>query len=336
MSLYHIVSQHLKKSEIYYLAKSIRVDDKVLKIRIRLGETKPTLSEEQTLVSTPNLPLEKKALEKRIKLCLGAYKPKYLTSTDIQRLEKTKHWSHFFNLFLTKKEIEYFNETSRIEYIHGTTAIEGNTFSLQQVDDLLNKEIIPTSKSLREINEVQNYLAVNEYLADYTGKVTLSLIRKLHELILNNIDTESAGQFRRIDTIGIRGIDIAVTPSLLIEDELESSIDEYYENIQSGGHPFEEAILFHYRFEMIHPFTDGNGRVGREILNFMLEKTRFPRLVIKAASREKYINALQNGNDEQYEDMLSSFIDLLMDKRADVFNEILEGKIRMCACACTP
>ena len=327
MSLYHIVSQRLKKSEIYYLAKSIRVDNKVLKIRIKLSNTKPTPRDEQLLVSTPNLALEKKALDKRIELCLGLYEPKYLTATETQRLEKTKHWDHFFSYFLTKSEIEYLTETSRIEYIHGTTAIEGNTFSLQQVDDLLNKEIIPSSKSLQEINEVQNYLAVNKHLNDYTGKVTLSLIRKLHELILNNIDTESAGQFRRIDTIGIRGVDISVTPSILIEGELESIINEYYASIQSGGHPFEEAVLFHYRFEMIHPFTDGNGRVGREILNFMLGKTGFPRLVIKAASREKYINALQDGNNRKYEDMLSCFIDLLEDERADVFKEILDGKI---------
>jgi Fic family protein len=329
LSLYHIVSQSLKKSEIYYLAKSIRVNDKVIKIRIKLGNTKPTPKEEQFLVSTPNLTLEKKVLDKRIELCLEAYKPKYITPEDIKRLEKTNYWSHFFNLFLTKSEIDYFNETSRIEYIHGTTAIEGNTFSLQQVDDLLNREIIPTSKSLREINEVQNYLAVNEYLKDNTSKVTLSLIRNLHELIMNNIDSESAGRFRRIDTIGIRGVEIAVTPSLLIKSELESIVDEYYGNIQSGGHPFEEAILFHYRFEMIHPFTDGNGRVGREVLNFMLEKTRFPRLVIKAASREKYINALQDGNNGKYEDMLSSFIELLEDQRAETFKKILDGEIRL-------
>jgi Fic family protein len=327
LNLYHIVSQSLKKAEIYYLAKSIRIDDKVLKIRIKLGETKPNPDEEQSLLSTPNLTLEKKALDKRIELNQQAYKPKYLTQTDIKRLEKTRYWDHFFKLFLTKSEREYFTESSRIEYIHGTTAIEGNTFSLQQVDDLLNREIIPTSKSLREINEVQNYLAINEYLQNYTGKVTLSLIRKLHELIMNNIDTESGGRFRRIDTIGIRGVDIAVTPSILIEGELESLVDEYYGNIRSGGHPFEEAVLFHYRFEMVHPFTDGNGRVGREILNLMLEKAGFPRMVIKAILREIYLNMLQAGNNGDYEEMIAGFIDLLEDKRAEAFKEILDGKI---------
>ena len=326
MSLYHIVTQRLKKSEIYYLSKSIRVNDKVLKIRIKIGKTKPTPEEEQALVSTPNLRLEIKALEKRVEICLDSYKPKHLSPSNVQRLEKTKHWNHFFRLFLTKSEIEYLRETSRVEHIHGTTAIEGNTLSLQQVDDLLNREIVPSSKSLREINEIQNYIAVENYLSDYSGKVTLQLIRKLHELIMDNIDLESAGQFRRIDTIGIRGADLAVTPSILIESELESIINQYYRNIQSVGHPFEEAILFHYRFEVTHPFTDGNGRVGREILNYMLERTGFPRLVIKAASREKYINTLKDGNKGDYEEMLTDFINLLEDKRAQVFEEILGAR----------
>jgi Fic family protein len=143
---------------------------------------------------------------------------------------------------------------------------------------------------------------------------------------MDNIDFESAGRFRRIDSIGIRGVDLAVSPAMLIEGELERILDSYYQSIQNGGHPFEEAVLFHYMFELIHPFTDGNGRVGREILNKMLLDAGFPRLTVSESERERYIKALQLGNNKQYREMILIFIELLEDRRATIFQEILEGK----------
>lgn len=324
LSLYHIVNQSLKNSEIYYLAKSIRIEDKVYKIRINIGKTEPPDPVKEVLMNTPNLELEKKALEKRVELAPNLYDSKYLNMEQVKRLERVKYWEHFFTLFLSKSELDYVTETSRIEYIHGTTAIEGNTFSIQQVDELLNRRIVPASKSLREINEVQNYLSVEKYLDEYSGKVTLRLVCKLHELIMDNIDLESAGVFRKRDSIGIRGVDIAVAPAILIEDEVLKIIDEYYEKIQQGGHTFEEAALFHYKFEAIHPFNDGNGRVGRSILNYMLEKTGFPRIIISDKIREQYLSALQYGNKNDYRNMLKVFLGLLEDDRVKLFNEILK------------
>lgn len=322
LNYYNIETKRLKKSEIYYLKKSIRLNGKVYSVRTRIGNTKPDSKETEKLISTPNLTLEKKILEKRTKSSNKNYAQKYLDPSEILRLEKSKYWNHFFNLFLTKPENDYIEETRKIEYIHGTTAIEGNTFSLQQVDDLINKEIIPTSKTLREINEIQNYIEVDKYMKKYSGKVTLNLIQKLHEIIMTNMFMDSAGNFRRIDTIGIRGLDQAVSPAILIESELENILNDYYSNMQNQGHPFEEAIIFHYKFELIHPFIDGNGRVGREILNYMLQETGFPALIIPLAKRENYLNALYHGNNGEYHQMIQGFIELLHDNREKIFNEI--------------
>lgn len=326
LKLYHIEKRSLKKSKTYYLKKPIRINDRVYSIRNNIGKEKPTQEEEKTLVQTPNLTLEIKALKKRLELCTNYYKPKYLDSSEIQRLEKTKHWTHFFELFLTESELQYFEETRRINYIHGTTAIEGNTFSLQQVDELLNRQVIPSSKSLREINEVQNYVSVENYVSEYSGKISIKFIRKLHELIMDNLDFQSAGRFRRIDSIGIIGVELAVSLAILIESELERIINRYYMNIQNGSHPFEEAVVFHYFFEAIHPFTDGNGRVGREVLNYLLKQSGFPQITVSKSDREKYINALQQGNIELYKHMLIAFIELLEDKRAKLFEEILKSR----------
>ena len=129
---------------------------------------------------------------------------------------------------------------------------------------------MPNGKSLREINEVQNFKQVKLYRDKYRGKVSIDFIRTLHSLIMNNIDVNSAGAFRRTDDIWIQGCDIRVTPAELIEEELSSAIDRYYERIEVRSiHPFEAAVLFHFDFELVHPFTDGNGRVGREIFHLV-------------------------------------------------------------------
>ena len=138
---------------------------------------------------------------------------------------------------------------------------------------------------------------------------------------------ESAGTFRRYDGVGITGCDIAVTPAILIEEELKKLIEEHYQRLDESRHPFEEAVLFHYKFEVIHPFLDGNGRVGREVLNHMLTRARFPRLIVTKKDREKYLDALQYGNLECFDEMLSNFIDLFVDNRASIFEEIISGKL---------
>jgi Fic family protein len=131
-------------------------------------------------------------------------------------------------------------------------------------------------------------------------------------------DYDSAGYFRKVDA-SIYGQDFSLTPSELIEPELIEIINSYYAALENGNHPFEEAALFHYRFEMIHPFKDGNGRVGREIFNFMLSKQGYPKLLILRSNREGYLKILQLGNEEKYAEMIAHFACLLTFQRGMIF-----------------
>ena len=96
------------------------------------------------------------------------------------------------------------------------------------------------------INEVQNYKRVKKYRDNFKGNITISFIRHLHELIINNIDIESAGVFRRTDDIRIADSDIIPTPSLIIKTDLEDRIQNFYGKIVGNFYPFEQIILFHY------------------------------------------------------------------------------------------
>ncbi len=325
MKLYRIESRGLKRSEIYYLVKDVRIGDTVSKVRIKLGYTRPDPKAESQLTTTPMVDLEVKALEKH----LGTihHIAKYLTPEEQRRIEETRYWIPLFHLFLSPSEYEQVEALHEAEYIAGTTAIEGNTLTVQQVDDLLHKGISPVGKSLKEQLEVKNAEKAAKYRMSYASRVTLPFIKKLHSMMMNTID-DQAGSFRRIDSIGILGEDFAVAPAIVIESELEEAIGDYYANVRAGANPFEEAVKFHERFEMIHPFIDGNGRVGREVLRHMLARAGYPDILIRSEDREKYINALRDGHRENTEQMVKAFSELLlMDQREKLFREILSRRV---------
>jgi Fic family protein len=326
VKLYRIESQRLKSSEIYYLVKDVRVGDTAAKVRVKLGYIKPDPENEAKLTTTPSVDLELKAIEAR--LGKTPTRTSHLTPAKQREVEETRYWIPLFKLFLSPSEYEQIETLHETEYIAGTTAIEGNTLTVQQVDDLLHKGISPQGKSLREQLEVTNAERATRYRQGYAGRVTFSLIKRLHSLTLENIN-DQAGSFRRIDSIGIVGEDYAVAPAIQIESMLGKAIRDYYDRVKAGGHPFEKAVIFHERFEMIHPFIDGNGRVGREVLRHMLARAGYPDILIGRGDREKYLDALRAGHRGEVDQMVKMFSELLLkDKRAGLFREILSRKAR--------
>jgi len=117
---------------------------------------------------------------------------------------------------------------------------------------------------------------------------------------------ENPGKFRNIN-IGITDFDLQHTPPELIEDELNELFQTFYENIKNKKHPFEQIMIFYYRFETIHPFLDGNGRVGREIMNYLLKKEKYPQFLIGIENRDEYLAALRFGDEQNQEQMIHIF-----------------------------
>ncbi|MCL2691797.1 MAG: Fic family protein [Candidatus Bathyarchaeota archaeon] len=309
---------------VYYLVKDLKINGKKIKISKSIGSNKPTDEEVEKLSEKYAYEIEEKALTKEAEINSELFNTNYLDKKVIAILENIRSLYKKYTNLLTTDESQVYEQNFEIQYVHGTTSIEGNTLTFSQTKDLLLNEILPENKTLREVNEVQNFKKVKEYREKHTGKVTLEFIKELHNLIVNNIDYNSAGHFRRINSLAISGCELEVTPSELIESELTDIINKYYTNLKTLYHPFEEAILFHYRFEMIHPFTDGNGRVGREVLNYMLRKSGYPRLLFLGSERSNYIKMLKLGNEEKYKDMLTQFALLITNQRLDMLKANLE------------
>jgi len=308
----------------YYLVKDVKVNDKKINVRKFIGQQKPTTEELQKLSEQYAYEIETQAIEKEVELSTSFLKTNYLDKEKLRLLETTRFAYKKYAKLLTADESQVYEQNFEIQYVQGTTAIEGNTLTLSQAHDLLVNEIPPNDKTLREINEVQNFKKVKKCRDKHTGKVTLDFIKDLHSLIMNNIDYNSAGHFRRIDALAIAGCDLPITPAELIETELKEILHNYYLAIEKENHPFEEAALFHYHFEMIHPFTDGNGRVGREIFNYMLNRSGYPRLLFLGTERTQYIKMLKLGNEEKYKEMITAFANLITDQRLNILIENLK------------
>ena len=302
------------RSPKYFLVRYISFKGKHSRVRQYLGTTEPTPEDLAKAIKDFAYDLELKAAEKLADMACSYYTADYLGQSEIKEIEKLRFLHSSYISSLNQIELEVYTQQNENLYIHGTTAIEGNTLTLQETHYLLNEDIVPKEKSLREINEVQNYKYVKAYVEKYKGKVNLKFIRELHSLIMNNIDMrfESPGAFRRHNLVYIGGCDLSVTLANMIEIDLKDLINSYYDAIKNQKHPFEQAILFHYKFELIHPFSDGNGRTGREILNYLLKKEGYPQLIIPKKSREAYISALTLGNNNQNVEMIRIFTDLML------------------------
>lgn len=214
---------------------------------------------------------------------------------------------------LTGQEIADFQKILFTKYVHGTTAIEGNTLTEDEVQKLLVANLTPSNKTVNESLEVSNYNLVKEYLESQSGSVDMKMIKKLHALLLNGLVTsirlqDKPGQFRTSQVI-LKGIGYRPPPPEVVSHRITYLLNEYYSNIQKNIHPLDLASYFHQKFEEIHPFQDGNGRVGRGILNYMLKQSGYPEIYITMKHRSRYLDALQDGNAGNY-DSLFMFIKL--------------------------
>ena len=210
----------------------------------------------------------------------------------------------YLKKFLDPQELENFKKILFIKYVYGTTAIEGNTLTEAEASRLLANNLTPKNKTINEIFEVGNYNHIKKYMNEYSGNITEKMILQIHKLLMTGIcgyDRKliNAGEYRTSKAI-LLGIEYTPPPPELISSQLELLVAEYASKLKDGIHPFEAASYFHQKFEEIHPFQDGNGRVGRELLNYMLVKEGFPPIYITPEYRTEYLNSLVQGNTGEY------------------------------------
>ena len=196
---------------------------------------------------------------------------------------------------LPKKAVELLRETINLEWTYNSNAIEGNTLTLKETKVVL-EGITIGGKSVREHLEAINHEKAIEYLEELVkdkSEISEWNIKGLHQLILKSIDDKNAGKYRNENVI-ISGANHKPPEYIKVPELMGKLIINY--NDWNKFHPIIRAALLHGELVKIHPFTDGNGRTSRLMMNMDLMKSGYVPVVLKKENRLEYYQALDEAH----------------------------------------
>ena len=199
------------------------------------------------------------------------------------------------------------------EMVYNSNAIENSTLTLEDTEDILIRNQIRTDHEIREIYEAKNLASAIEYLMDNPEKeISVELILKLHKTLLTNIRDEIAGRFRSGKEWVRVGTHIGANPEF-VNGLMHDLVRDY--NSDNGEYFLEKITYFHAEFENIHPFGDGNGRIGRLLTNEQLDMLGLPPIIIPNKSKfDEYYPALDEYTKTNKADKLTElFASLLIE-----------------------
>jgi Fic family protein len=190
------------------------------------------------------------------------------------------------------------DEAEAPESVYNSNAIENSTLTLKETEKILLEMEVSRDVSVREIFEAKNLARVISYTREksQTDELSKELILLLHKMLIGNIDDSIAGRFRKTGEYVRVGTHVAPAPEQ-VEKLIDSILSEY--NSHHDLYFLEKISKFHLDFETIHPFCDGNGRIGRVLMNFQLLRLGYPRIMIRDKEKKVYYQSFGDYRDKK-------------------------------------
>jgi len=271
----------------YYLGHSFREGNKINKIRKLLGSdlTKEVLEERRK--KAEQLILEEIEKYKVIQDPINIE----LSKEEIEFVERLEKEANLRVVHLSERDWEIFSEL----FTYNTNAIEGSQLTNSEVKDILEKDIWPKEKVKEDVAEAYGVDKAIKHIRQSKEHISLNFIKELHKIVFIN-SKGFAGEFRKpgeeVVVIGKNGIVHEGAPQSRVIPLLNELI-KWYETNKNKYPALILGAVVHNQFENIHPFRDGNGRVGRLLLNNILIKNGLPPVNIELKYRFDYYNTLQ-------------------------------------------
>jgi len=232
---------------------------------------------------------EKKAVEENVKHALSTFDTDSIfTREEIEKMERMRLDYKNITRKLTKDILKDVLDRFTANFTYESNALEGNSLTLKDVSIVMFENASVEGKDLREIYETRNSRKVVEIIIRGGFDVSHRSIMRMHKLLMKDIDSRFG--YKKVPNI-IFGSRIETSLPENVDKDMDKLIKWYKDN-KEKMHPVKLAALFHGRFEQIHPFQDGNGRVGRFLINVILTKHRYPPLIIRKSQRIAYLKAL--------------------------------------------
>lgn len=260
-----IIKRKKGNKEYFYLKHSFRKQDKIITREKYLGKTIPKNIDK---IKEQLLKEEKKEIYKKLKNIKENFQ---------------KEWKKYPKTIKEKEK-----EEIAISFTYNTNAIEGSTITLEEAKEIIHDKVAP-NKPLKDIKETEAHSRVFLKMLNKKERISNNLLLRWHKDIFAQTKPDIAGKFRnyRVRVGNYTAPDWRDVKKIM--NHLIKFIDETKMN------RVELAARAHYRFEAIHPFGDGNGRIGRLIMNHILWHNGYPMLIIEYKKRKSYYKALQKG-----------------------------------------
>lgn len=314
------VSKKVIKGKVrYYLEKSVRLHNGAVKkfsVYLKGYEPKSGLKGRDSGIASLNAKVRAAVINRAAEFYT---KSGIFNSSVIKRLEEVRLAYNELRKKISKKQLQDVIDRFTVNFTYETNAIEGNSLTLKDVAIVLHEKKAIEGKDLREIYEALDTREAMQLIFNNKLKITEDGIIKLHKILVRN--TGVAFGYKKLPNF-LLGRDIKTTPPEKAGEETRELIKWYHGNEKI--HPLERAAVFHCRFEAIHPFEDGNGRVGRLLINIMLMSNGYPPLIVRKTHRIAYLACLE-AFDRGYSDKLKRF---LIEKYKATYKKFFEVYIR--------
>ncbi len=261
----------IKRSSYYYLSNTFRLKGKVVHREKYLGKEIPKNIEE--LKESFLRECMQEELIKKLKLIKENFR---------------KEWKRYPESVKKEMLIDF-----SIEFTYNTNAIEGSTVTLEETEDIIKRKIAP-NKLIRDIQETVSHSKVFFEALNDKKEISLGKLLYWHKEIFSGTKADIAGKMRDY-LVKVGGY---TAPDWQDLTKLLAKFFRWYGKSQKIMNPVEFAARAHYKFEKLHPFGDGNGRIGRLIIAGILRKNNYPLLIIEYKKRKPYYHALNK--DENY------------------------------------
>lgn len=232
-------------------------------------------------------------------------------------LNKAKKSKNIFQSELFTRKDLY--EDLLVKLTYHSDGIEGSTLTLRETASIILENINIKEKTLIEQIEAKNHKSALVYVFTYIqqgGEIDETLLKRLHEILMNGVlDTAGSYRYHPVRTVGSQ----TITANYLKIPELVSNLFTEIKNTDLDAVTL--ASIFHAKFEIIHPFPDGNGRVGRLMLNAMLLKKNIIPVIINKEKKHMYYNCLDKAFVDNDFNHIANFVVDSIEKTYTEFEE---------------
>lgn len=222
--------------------------------------------------------------------------------------EKIKKLKKEYDLLKISKSalLQMIDDAEVPESVYNSNAIENSTLTLKETEKILLELEVARNVTLREVFEAKNLARVMQYIrSKQPEEITRETILLLHQMLLTNIRDKIAGRFRKENEYVRVGTYIAPPP-----EHIENTIREILAEYSSDSETYfaDKIAKFHLDFENLHPFGDGNGRIGRVLINYQLYLLGFPGVIIRDKEKEYYYEAFATYRDNKNTKIMEGII----------------------------